>query len=701
MNAKPALVRPRFASDLDPQAALWIARLASIYTAAFHQFNDGMYVEELRKLIGITPIEGKISKTALIPLLKQRAVELEQQLPARKTALTRNVEMIAELLELDALQSRIIVFAAQSSQHSYLAEVLSNIHTGSRDAITKLLSFVLSIRESDIRKALRPDGNLLATRIVSIVRSDHGRGLEVEVPVQLRNALFVTANDMQVLMSSFLETSPQPLLQADAFEHLTKETELLTAYLASACNSASRSGTHKTTGINILIYGPPGTGKTEYVRWLASHQGKALYQVRATDDEGDAISGQDRLAFFQLSQRFLQKTDALMLFDEIEDVFPSSDRALSAFFSQQPVAGKMFINRVLETNPVPAIWVSNEVSHIDNAYLRRFDFSFEMGVPPIGVRRGILHKYLRGHAISQETISYLAQQEALSPAQIEKAAKVLKGLGRKQQDKEATLLLVIENSRQLLDQDKNDGFLNFADCSYQLDYLNPDCDLNQLLAQLKRRPSSVGALCFYGPPGTGKTALAHYIAREIELPLMVRRASDIISPYVGETEQKIALMFKQAKQDGAMLLLDEADSFLSERQSAKNSWEVTAVNEMLTQMERFEGLFICSTNLMQRLDSASLRRFALKIRFDYLKPEQRWQLFLAQTKKFARSNEAGYRSALNQLSNLTPGDFATIRRQAKLLNIALTADELLKRLQQECKTKSSSSHRQIGFIHTP
>jgi SpoVK/Ycf46/Vps4 family AAA+-type ATPase len=307
---------------------------------------------------------------------------------------------------------------------------------------------------------------------------------------------------------------------------------------------------------------------------------------------------------------------------------------------------------------------------------------------------------LRGHAISDEAINYLAQQEELSPAQIEKAAKVLKGLGRKQKDKEATLLLVIENSRQLLDQDKSDALLNFTDCSYQLDYLNPDCDLTQLVAQLKRTPNSVGALCFYGAPGTGKTALAHYIAREIELPLMVRRASDIISPYVGETEQKIALMFKQAKQDGAILLLDEADSFLSERQSAKNSWEVTAVNEMLTQMERFEGLFICSTNLMQRLDAASLRRFALKIKFDYLKPEQCWRLFLDQAKKFPSAREAAYRSSLNHLINLTPGDFATIRRQAKLLNITLTADELLKRLQQECKTKNSSNNRQIGFVHT-
>ena len=386
-----------------------------------------------------------------------------------------------------------------------------------------------------------------------------------------------------------------------------------------------------------------------------------------------------------------------MLFDEIEDVFPTSD---NPFFMRKPAAGKMFINRLLESNPVPAIWISNEVSHIDKAYLRRFDFSFEIGIPPIAVRRGILHNYLRGYAISDEAISHLAQQEELSPAQIEKAAKVLQLSGKKTKSREETLLHVIENSQLLLGQDKNDKLLNLAECNYQLDFLNPDCDLVQLVAQLKRAPKSAGALCFYGAPGTGKTALAHYIAREIELPLMVKRASDIVSPYVGETEQRIALMFRQAQQEGALLLLDEADSFLTERQSAKNSWEVTAVNEMLTQMERFDGLFICSTNLMQRLDAASLRRFALKIKFNYLKPEQRWQLFLAQAEKFSSTHEAQYRTALNQLNNLTPGDFATVRRQTALLNITLTADELVKRLAQECKSKSGNSNQQIGFIHS-
>jgi SpoVK/Ycf46/Vps4 family AAA+-type ATPase len=344
--------------------------------------------------------------------------------------------------------------------------------------------------------------------------------------------------------------------------------------------------------------------------------------------------------------------------------------------------------------------VSNEVGHIDPAYLRRFDFSFEMGVPPASARRGIVHKYLGRHAIPNQTMAYLSQQEHVSPAQIEKAAKVLAMSGESVADRDATLLLVVENSMALLDQDQNDPHLNLAECGYRLEYLNPDCDLMPLVAQLKRKPHTAGALCFYGAPGTGKTALAHYLAQEIELPMLVRRASDIMSPYVGETEQRIAAMFKKAAREKSMLLLDEADTFLSERKLAQSSWEVSAVNEMLTQMEKFKGLFICSTNLMQRLDEASLRRFALKIKFDFLRPEQRWRLFLEQAKSFRRSQESPYRAALNRLTNLTPGDFATVRRQADLLSITLTADELIKRLAQECQNKSDHGSQQIGFIHT-
>lgn len=692
MNAKPALVRPSFASDLEPQVALWICRLSISYPAALYQFDDNVYSDDIRKMIGISPVEGKLRNSDVRTLLKTRVVELEQLLPSRKTVLETNVAMLGKLLGLDKQQEQIFNFAALTQHHNLLLNVFESIRTSNLDGLTTLLACALKVAVADIKKAMQAGSPMLETRILNIKRSEIGRGMQILLPSGLLEVLFATAKNTQELMGAFLENAPAANLTADAFVHVKSETELLNAYL-----SGTRS--REVRGVNILIYGPPGTGKTEYARWLAQKLGKELYQVRATDAQGEPISGLDRIVFYQLSQRFLQNSDALILFDEIEDVFPADDGG-PFFRPRRAPAGKMFINRMLESNPIPTLWISNEVGHIDKAYRRRFDFSFEMGIPPIAVRRDILAKYLHGYRISKETIKYLSQQEELSPAQIEKAAKILKLSWKKVADREATLLQVIDNSMALLEQPKNEKSGGLADGSYRLDYLNADVDLQQLVAQLKRAPKSVGALCFYGAPGTGKTALAHYLAQEIELPLHVRRASDILSPYVGETEKCICHMFSAAREEDAILLLDEADSFLSERKSAKNSWEITAVNEMLTQMERFDGLFICSTNLMQRLDEASLRRFALKIKFDYLKPEQRWRLFLDHAKKFPNSRESVYRSSLDQINNLTPGDFATVRRQIKLVGATLTADELLKRLIQECKCKSDSGSRPIGFIST-
>ena len=79
---------------------------------------------------------------------------------------------------------------------------------------------------------------------------------------------------------------------------------------------------------------------------------------------------------------------------------------------------------------------------------------------------------------------------------------------------------------------------------------------------------------------------------------------------MGETEQRLAAMFHDAESDGAVLLLDEADSFLQDRRGALRNHEVSEVNELLQGMEHFRGVFICTTNLIERLDQASLRRFA-------------------------------------------------------------------------------------------
>src|SRR5690606_15416617 len=110
--------------------------------------------------------------------------------------------------------------------------------------------------------------------------------------------------------------------------------------------------------------------------------------------------------------------------------------------------------------------------------------------------------------------------------------------------------------------------------------------------------------CLSGPAGTGKSAFARHLAEEMSLPVVQQRASDLISPYVGETEARIAAAFARARQEEAFLIFDEADSFLSTREMAQRSWEVKKVNEMLTWMESHPQPFACTTNMADRLDPA-------------------------------------------------------------------------------------------------
>jgi AAA+ superfamily predicted ATPase len=135
-------------------------------------------------------------------------------------------------------------------------------------------------------------------------------------------------------------------------------------------------------------------------------------------------------------------------------------------------------------------------------------------------------------------------------------------------------------------------------------------------------------------------------------------------------------MFDEARDDDAVLLLDEADSFLRDRRGAQRSWEVTQVNELLTQMEDFQGLFICATNLLDELDEASLRRFDLKIKFGFLQPDQAWILFRQTLKQHGSALKAAkkWKSRLADVDNLTPGDFATVVRQNRLTRKPITPE---------------------------
>lgn len=161
--------------------------------------------------------------------------------------------------------------------------------------------------------------------------------------------------------------------------------------------------------------------------------------------------------------------------------------------------------------------------------------------------------------------------------------------------------------------------------AYDAAWLRTDLSAERLLAAMKRSPG--GRILLHGPPGTGKSRLARELARRGGLQIVSRTGSELLSKWLGGTEKNIAAAFGEASTRGALLLLDEVDSFLSARSGAMRSYEVTQVNELLVQIESFRGWLVCTTNFCKGLDEAAMRRFPIKVEFSPPDERQRRALF--------------------------------------------------------------------------
>ncbi|MDO4794852.1 MAG: ATP-binding protein [Brachymonas sp.] len=231
--------------------------------------------------------------------------------------------------------------------------------------------------------------------------------------------------------------------------------------------------------------------------------------------------------------------------------------------------------------------------------------------------------------------------------------------------------------------------------NYSLDYVTCEDDLEKISLGLLNNPHA--RICCYGPPGTGKTAWANWLGEQLGMPVLLKQGSDLLGVYVGETEKNIVDAFEQATEQNMLLVLDEVDSFLFARDGAERSWERSMVNEMLTQIERFDGLLVVSTNLMHQLDYAALRRFDLKIRFSYLKEKQLLLLARQQAGQLGLPNLSDEQEErLKQMHQLAPGDFSAIARRHRFA-VFDDVDAWIDALVKECELKPQES-RKMGFM---
>jgi SpoVK/Ycf46/Vps4 family AAA+-type ATPase len=630
------------------------------------------------------------------------------RLKREKVLVKDNISLLGKVLQLNPAEQMLLLFGSLTRYQRDMRTVLLEFKVANAMEAYGVFADMTGVAANDIADAMRSGSRLERIGLIeNLVAEPNFTDLAdlMKVSDKLLPVLLREYRDESELMAVFTKPVKASELNLDDFKHVADDTKYLVAMLRQATQQHAE-------GVNVLVYGDPGTGKTELAKVVAHAAQCELYEVECADRDGNALSGKDRYRSLQVAQAFLKGRERVaLIFDEVEDVFPPAAPEVMNLFAREEAArgsvnGKAWVNQILETNPVPTLWITNSIDQIDPAFRRRFQYHLQLKVPPAGAREGIVRKHLRELPVSDEFVAKLADRKELTPAQIRSAARFAQltapAIGEVHAELEGLIERQLRNAEVALGKVGGGEKARKIVTSYDLTLLNVETrfEVPRIIEALKRK--SAGSLCFYGPPGTGKTALAEHIAKSMDKPLMIRRASDLVSKFVGETEQNMAAMFNEADDQKAVLLLDEADSFLRSRGMAQRGYEVSEVNEMLQGMERFGSVFICTTNLFDQLDEAALRRFTFKIKFKPLDRSQRERMFIAEALKGdASALTPAMQSMLHQMSCLAPGDFAAVKRQIDLLGEdALDAQGFLEQLQAEHKVKPDvREQRGMGFLH--
>jgi hypothetical protein len=459
-------------------------------------------------------------------------------------------------------------------------------------------------------------------------------------------------------------------------------------------------------GLHILVYGSRAIDKNDLLARLFAREGITAYSVQTKE-----VPPSDIPAWVHISQKYLESDDpeAVLVVDHAELALASRTMSFMSFFGMQEDSDPSDEGRAsdegLTGSRVRCVWLSDRAKSLSEKNLGRFLFHCEARPGSRADRRERIAAAVAESGLGPELEVHLAKYSLLAEQPVRQAAR-LANLIHEVDDltgKEETIKRAVHQSQKVLGRDNTEE-LRDSITHYDLSLLNLTSRFTpeQIVSSLRKKRK--GSLLFHGIPGAGKTQFAEYLAVELDMPILMKRASDILSKWLGESEQHIAEMFQEAEEEGAILFLDECDSFLRDRALARAEWSVTQVNELLQQLERAPGVVICATNLMGDIDAAAMRRFTFKIEFLALKPEQSWQMFCNESGFDVATASEGEVVALKrrlfEIKDLAPGDFATCKRMSAILedDKPMTTDDWIEQLGQEAKAKMNGLRRHaLGF----
>lgn len=376
-------------------------------------------------------------------------------------------------------------------------------------------------------------------------------------------------------------------------------------------------------GMVLLFHGAPGTGKTLTAHAVAKALGMRVLNV----DIPTFVESRESGRFLPGLFREARLRNAVLFFDECEVLF--ADRRFG-----NPLMTAMLTE--LERFEGVAILATNLPGVLDPALDRRALVKVRFPEPDREARLALWRRHLPSTAplAADVDLESLADRYELAGGYIKNAVlEAVATAASEGADLPVLAMAHLEAAARRQGRRLSDEDLDLVEPRTRLaDVVLPDApraQVAELVAAARGRRTVLDrwrigdrldygkgiAALFTGEPGTGKTLCAHAVAGELGRPMLEASVSSLLSKWVGDSERNLAALFRQAREHGAVLFLDECDAILRERGADNAPHDDRLVNVFLRLLERHDGLVLLATNREAALDRALSRRIAYRVTF--------------------------------------------------------------------------------------
>ncbi|MFC1719916.1 AAA family ATPase [Pseudomonadota bacterium] len=623
----------------------------------------------------------------LIRLLPAIVGQLEAyDLP--RDPIERSVDELQQRCGLSDAERNLLLFGITVHENQLLNRLIDRCFPcSSPNVLFGVLAHLLDVTVREIQTALRSDSFLSRTGLLEletrITRSIDGR---LDLGMGLPETFEVASGDWETIVRTCCIPLRSSSLTGGDFDYMSDEWALVSSYL-KGCVKDQR------LGANILIYGAPGVGKTQFARALICSSGLNGYELVSASLQGHALNPAERNNRFRQANEFLRNdSPCVLLVDEFDGMLDVDWRPPSLRLSHG-VQTKATATQQIESNSVPTVWIANDVHILDPAIVRRFDIVIRFKNPPRTALHNILESKLGNSGLTAEWLDCASRSKQMTPGLVNVLARTADSLKTGGVGKERIASLMETSLRQ-----KSVRIEQTKPSAFRTEFCNPSVEIETLISFLSKKTNARCLL--HGATGGGKTAFAKHIAEILKVQPRMVRPSDLLAPYVGETEQNIATIFTTSDPDQHLIILDEIEGYTANRSNLRHNWQVSAVNELLGQLEAYEGRVIASTNLKEYMDPAIRRRFQLKVELLPLNTEQR-RVLLEEV--LLERGCTGKGQPLEELdfSGLEGMTFGHIKNATEVAEFMSEAsiEKFVALLKKEVESTNGRHQKPIGFIH--